>query len=128
MSLSVATAHLVHVQVEDPYLSCLSCRFYSGEIMGTTCAFDTATMCAGTHGFQSPKQLKGEGSVNSSDTYVLHRVLTELFGEKPLWECRTSHVVVFKVAGERAVLQLKHCTPAVGHCSALPLSQKCIAI
>ena len=56
--------------------------FGLGKVMNTR-AFGTATMKAGTPGFQSPEQLKGESLGTSADTYALG-VLTELFGEKPL--------------------------------------------
>ena len=42
----------------------------------------TATKLAGTPGFQSPEQLKGENMSISSDIYALGAVITELFGGK----------------------------------------------
>ena len=67
--------HSLHVFLAD---------FGLGKIMGTTTAIGTATMAAGTLGFQSPEQLKGEGIGINSDVYAFGGVLTEFFGSEPL--------------------------------------------
>ena len=69
------------VQVEDHTLHVFLADFGLGKIMTTTRVFGTATMSAGTPGFQSPEQLKGEGLGTSSDVYAMGGVLMELFGE-----------------------------------------------
>ena len=50
--------------------------------MTSTRVMGTATKLAGTPGFQSPEQLKGENMSISSDIYALGAVITELFGGK----------------------------------------------
>ena len=51
--------------------------------MSGTRVFGTATMNAGTPGFQSPKQLRGE-NIGPHRIYALGCVLFELFGGKPI--------------------------------------------
>ena len=60
--------------------------------------FGNSTMQAGTPGFQSPEQLRGEELSTSSDVYALGAVLTELFGMQPIWKGLTSHSIIYNVA------------------------------
>ncbi len=78
-----------------------------------TKAVSTATMQAGTPGFQVPEQLKGEGIGPHCDVYALGGVITELFGEKMLWGKISPHTIMFKVAVERTVPTTTHLSSQV---------------
>ena len=99
--------------------------------MRATRAIGTATMRAGTPGFQSPEQLKAEGIGISSDVFALGGVLTELFGGKPLWDGLASHAIMFKIAVEGTMPSTTHLpTPIrhiVEHCLCLIDTRKCAA-
>ena len=56
-------------------------------------------MQAGTPVFQPPEQLKRELCGEGSDVYALGCILTELFGEKPIWSNLSPHTIILKVAG-----------------------------
>ena len=56
-------------------------------------------MQAGTPAFQPPEQLKGELCGEGSDVYALGCIMTELFGEKPIWSNLSPHTIILKVAG-----------------------------
>ena len=101
------------VQVEDHTLHVFLADFGLGKIMTTTRIFGTATMSAGTPGFQSPEQLKGEGLGTSSDVYAMGGVLTELFGENPLWGSLACHAIMFKVGVEGAMPSTSHLLPEI---------------
>lgn len=58
----------------------------------------TTQMKAGTPGFQSPEQLKGESIGPSSDEYAIGCIMYELFVEKPVWEGLSAHSITFHVA------------------------------
>ena len=83
--------------------------FGFGKVMTVACAMGTATKLAGTPGFQSPEQLKGEKMSTLSDVYSLGAVMTELFGGKPIWSNMSSHTIIVKVAiqGEMSHLPTK---------------------
>lgn len=68
--------------------------------MRKTNVLGTATMRSGTPGFQFPEQLKGEAVTEKSDIYAFGGVMTELFGEKPLWDQLSPYTITFKVACE----------------------------
>lgn len=76
--------------------------------MSATRAIGTATLSAGTPGFQSPEQLKAEGVGVASDVFALGGVITELFGGKPLWGSLTSHAIMFKIAVEGKMPDVAH--------------------
>ena len=65
-------------------------------------------MAAGTPGFQSPEQLKGEGIGINSDVYAFSGVLTEFFGGEPLWSELPSHTIMYKVAVEGVMPDTSH--------------------
>ena len=52
------------------------------DLVGST------TMRAGTPGFQAPEQLQGKSISSKCDVYSLGGVITELFGEVPLWRIK----------------------------------------
>ena len=81
--------------------------------MSATHAFGTATMRAGTPGFQSPKQLKGEGLGICCDVFAMGGVFTELFGGQPLWGNMSSHTIMFKVGVEGVMPDITHLPPAI---------------
>ena len=82
--------------------------FGLGHIMSATRVIGTATMNAGTPGFQSPEQLKGESIGISSDVFALGGLLTEFFGGKPLWGDMASHAIMFKVDVEGVMSDVRH--------------------
>ena len=94
--------------------------FGLGQILTTSAAIGTSTMKAGTPGFQAPEQLKGESIGPSCDIYALGGVVTEAFGERPLWPGLSAHTIMFKVAVEGTY-------PAIGHLPAeiQPIVQSC---
>ena len=55
-------------------------------------------MRAGTPGFQAPEQLRSVSLTDKCDVYAFGGVMTELFGEKPLWDQETPFTITFKVA------------------------------
>ena len=65
--------------------------------MTATRVMGTATKLAGTPGFQSPEQLKGETISISADIYALGAVLTEQFSGKPIWSNMSSPTIILKV-------------------------------
>lgn len=76
--------------------------------MTSTRVLGTATKSAGTPGFQSPEQLKGESMSISSDIYALGAVMTELFGGKPIWENMSSHTIILNVAIKGIMPNIDH--------------------
>ncbi len=65
--------------------------------MKNTNHFGTATMRAGTPGFQAPEQLMGVTITEKCDVYAFGGVMTELFGEQPLWDHETPYSITYKV-------------------------------
>ena len=83
--------------------------------MSATRTIGTATLSAGTPGFQSPEQLKAEGVGIASDVFALGGVLTELFGGNPLWGSLTSHAIMFKIAVEGKMPNVSHLPTPIRH-------------
>lgn len=77
-----------HVSIAD---------FGLGKIIPTLGAGRT-TMQAGTPAFQPPEQIKGELCGVGSDVYALGCIITEVFGEKPIWSGVAPHTIILKVA------------------------------
>ena len=90
--------------------------------MRNTNQFGTATMRArvGTPGFQAPEQLMGVTITDKCDVYAFGGVMTELFGEKPLWDRETPYSITYKVTCKG---QFKGQFPEVSH---LPDSVQCV--
>ena len=86
--------HTLHVFIAD---------FRLRKVMTATRVFGTATKLAGTAGYQSPEQLKGENVTVSADMYA---ILTELFGGKPLWENVSSYAIMCQVSVKGKMLNL----------------------
>ena len=59
---------------------------------------DVATMRSGTPGFQAPEQLQGQSISTKCDIYAFGGILTELYGELPLWPKTPPHQIMFNVA------------------------------
>ena len=74
---------------------------------------DSTTMKAGTPGFQAPKQLQGKGISTKSDVYALGGVITELYGEKPLWPKTSHHAIMFSVGVQGIFPSLSHLPPPI---------------
>lgn len=76
--------------------------FGLARVMSNTTVMGTKTMLAGTPGYQSPEQLKGESVGLSSDVYAFGGVLLTLFGGKPLWPGLSHYQIMYRVtvAGE----------------------------
>ena len=91
MNCSQAEDVTHHVYVAD---------FGLGKAITSTQAAATATMTAGTPAFQAPEQLKGSSIGASCDMYAFGCVLTELFGERPVWLGTPFHTIMYKVAIE----------------------------
>ena len=94
-------------QVEDHTLHVYLADFGLGHIINATIGIGTATMQAGTPGFQAPEQLKGESIGVSCDVYALG-VLTKLFGKQPLWDKMAPHTIMYKVAVEGVFPKTEH--------------------
>ena len=82
--------------------------FGLGKVMTATRVMGTATKMAGTPGFQSPEQLKGETMSVSSDIYSLGAVFTELFGKRPIWSNMSHHTIILRVAVEGVMPDITH--------------------
>ena len=54
-------------------------------------------MQAGTPAFQPPEQIKGELLGPGSDVYALGCIITEIFGNKPVWAGVAPHTIILKV-------------------------------
>lgn len=78
----------MHVYLGDFGLSKL---FSQSQLIGT------ATMRCGTPGFQAPEQLQRKNISTKCDIYALGGVLTELYGERPLWPDTLPHQIMFSV-------------------------------
>ena len=78
--------------------------FGLGKVMTAIRVMGTATKMAGTPGFQSPEQLKGETMSVSSDIYSLWAVFTELFGKRP-WSNMSHHTIILRVAVEGVIVK-----------------------
>ncbi len=65
--------------------------------MSNTTVMSTKTMLAGTPGYQSPEQLKGESLGPPSDVYAYGGVLVALFGGRPLWPGLSHYQIMYKV-------------------------------
>ena len=70
-------------------------------------------MRAGTPGFQAPEQLRGESITEKCDVYALGGIITELYGERPLWPSMSVHQVMFKVGVEGVFPTVEHLPVAV---------------
>lgn len=70
-------------------------------------------MRAGTPSFQPPEQLRGESVTEKCDVYALGGVITELFGERPLWPSLSIHQVMYKVGVEGLYPPVEHLPAAV---------------
>ena len=90
--------------------------FGLSKVMNECDVAGTTTMKAGTPGFQAPKQLKSEGISAKCDMYAFGGVLTEMYGEMPLWPKMAPHQIMFSVA-------VKGVYPLTSH---LPLSIEAI--
>ena len=87
--------------------------FGLGKMMTGTWVFGHSTMQAGTPGFQSPQQLRGEDLSPSCDVYALGALLTELFGAKPIWDKLTNHTIIYNVAHLGELPRFDHIPPDV---------------
>ena len=96
--------HTLHVFIAD---------FGLGKVMTATRVFGTATKLAGTPGFQSPEQLKGENVTVSTDIYALGAILTELFGGKPLWENVSRYAIMCQVSVKGKMPKIDHLPSSV---------------
>ena len=76
-------------------------------------AAGSTTMRAGTPSFQAPEQLRGENLTDKCDVYALGGVITELFGERPLWSSLSVHQVMYKVGVEGLYPSVEHLPAAV---------------
>lgn len=88
------------MQVEKVTLHVCLADFGLAHIISGTHGVGTATMKAGTPGFQAPAQLRGDTVGTDSDVYALGVVIVELFGEKALWGTLSSHAIMYKVGIE----------------------------
>ena len=99
--------------------------------MTATRVIGTATMRAGTPGFQAPEQLRGEGISVSSDVFAFGGVITELFGGQPLWSNLASHAIMYKVAVQGEMPDTSHLPTSIQQIVQLCLcpvsSRKCAA-
>ena len=91
-------------------------EFGLSKVMNECDVAGTTTMNAGTPGFQTPEQLTQEGISAKCDTYAFDGVLTEMYGEMPLWPKMAPHQIMFNVA-------VKGVYPSTSH---LPLSIEAI--
>ena len=69
-------------------------------------------MQAGTPAFQPPEQLRGELCGVGSDVYALGCIITEVFGEKEIWNGLAPHTIILKVAGG-SYPDISHLSPGV---------------
>ena len=71
--------------------------FGLSQIMSETNVIGTKTMLAGSPGFQSPEQLKGECIGISADVYALGAVILVVFGETQVWPGLSAYQIMFQV-------------------------------
>ena len=64
-------------------------------------------------GFQSPEQLKAESLSTSCDVYAFGGVLVVLFGEMPLWPCRTPFQILYRVTVLSEYPRVEHLSPTI---------------
>jgi len=102
------------LQVEDHTLHVFLADFGLGHAITNTQGVGTATMMAGTPGFQAPEQLKGEGIGVKCDVYALGGVMTELFGRQPLWVNTSIHTIIYKVTVEGVFPPTDHLPQPIG--------------
>ena len=100
--------HLKLSPVEDHTLQVFIADFGLGRVMTMTRMFGTATKLAGTPGFQSPEQLRGDDVTCSADIYALGAILTKLFGGKPIWGNLSSYAIMCKVSVKGAMPKIDH--------------------
>ena len=81
--------------------------------MSATSIIGTKTMLAGSPGFQSPEQLRGESTGLPSDVYALGAVLVVLFGESPVWPSLTPFQIMYKVTVANEKPHTNHLHPKV---------------
>ena len=107
-SLHIALGSYPGTQVQLPSLHIHIADFGLATSMCRTNVFGTATMRAGTPGFQAPEQLMGLSLTDKCDVYAFGGVMTELFGERPLWEQETPYTITFKVACNKEFPKTNH--------------------
>ena len=85
MHIESMAGYSLFSQVEEKSQRVYVGDFGLSQIMSGTTRIGTKTMLAGSPGFQSPEQLRGESIGLPSDVYALGAVLLVLFGETTVW-------------------------------------------
>ena len=88
---------------EPPYV--FLADFGLSKVMNEFDVAGTTTMKAGTPGFQAPEQLKSEGISAKCDMHTFGGVLTEIYGEMPLWPKMAPHQIMFNVTVKVYILR-----------------------
>lgn len=112
------------VQVEDHSTRTSLADFGLARVITCSQALGTKTMQLGTPGFQAPEQLKNEGVDEKADVYAMGAVLTELFGEKPVWPPLTSYQIMFQVGVEGMFPTYVHLPPTIQNVCGMCLTNK----
>ena len=88
---------MIMFQVEESTMHAFIADFGLSKILNDCNVAGSTTMKAGTPGFQAPEQLQGKGISPKCDVYALGGVITELYGEAPLWPKMSHHAIMFNV-------------------------------
>ena len=97
MHIESMAGYSLFFQVEEKSQRVYVGDFGLSQIVSGTTRIGTKTMLAGSPGFQSPEQLRGESIGLPSDVYALGTVLLVLFGETTVWPGLAPFQIIYKV-------------------------------
>ena len=93
--------------------------FGLAKVITESGATTSSTLVGGTPGFQAPEQLKGGKVSAKCDVYALGGVLTELFGQQPLWPKMSAYRIMVCVTVEGGFPETSHLPESIQKLTAL---------
>ena len=94
-------------------------NFGLAKVITESGATTSSTLVGGTPGFQATEQLKGGKVSAKCDVYALGDVLTELFGQQPLWPKMSAYRIMVCVTVEGGFPETNHLLESIQKLTAL---------